>query len=111
MSLFPGKAAGSGTSRAGSIKVPLARDGCERALVFEGSGRCRELLFAGGRRAGTEFVACARRCTVCSHRSSLGATRLRLSRLSPADGKPGGRSEPGLKPRASASADKSVSCL
>ncbi|XP_050843500.1 uncharacterized protein LOC115484485 [Serinus canaria] len=50
--LFPGKAAGSGTSHPGSIRMPArlaspSRHRCERGPLLEVYGRCRGLLCAG----------------------------------------------------------------
>lgn len=114
--LFPGKASGSGTSHPGSIRMPArlaspAWDGWKQGLLLEVHGRCRGLLCAGGRRAGREpwlFAVCAgaaripaglqpRACVYPGFLLPLGNFGIAASR--------------GLKPRASISADKSVSCV
>lgn len=120
VSLFQGKAGGSGTSHPGSIKMPaslapLPRHGCERGLVFKVYGRCRGLLCAGGRKAGRDVVGCllsvqgAAQCAcipagleprACVYPGFL----LRMGNL-------GIAASHGLKSRTSISADKSASCV
>lgn len=116
--LFRGEAAGSGTSHPASIKMPARlaapAPASLRGLLLEVYGRSRGLLCAGGRKAGREpwlFAVCARRCTMCCIPAALEPRARVYPGFPPRVWNLGIAASRALKPPASISADKSVSCV